>query len=211
MNVSNLTTTAGCNAPPPRSPGDFVYEPVGRDPLGSTKKRIKYTAKRTIVIQTDRCAFKTQNSSLPRPFCSNRLLFGDGDFGDGDGRCGVVDFFIILLSPHVTTPQLTAFQTHSRTHHHCIISATVGKVWSRQKVNHTNFLHDIRRNKYVWKVKIGNIKHLRIISAKSYEFHLIVHIYSLLVKLSHESAYISVRSHIGISNINLEGKSEIND
>ena len=104
---------SSCNAPPPRSPGDFVYEPVGRDPLGSTKKRIKYTAKRTIVIQTDRCAFKTQNSSLTRPFCSNRLLFGDDDGDDGDGRCGVVDFFIILLSPHVTTPQLTAFQ-HAR-------------------------------------------------------------------------------------------------
>ena len=90
-----------CNAPPPRSPGAFVYEPVGRDPLGSTKKRIKYTAKQTIVIQTDRCAFKTQNSSLTRPFCSNRLLFGDDDDddgSDGDGQCGVVDFFIILLS-----------------------------------------------------------------------------------------------------------------
>ena len=97
---------------------------MGRDPLGSTKKRIKYTAKRTIVIQTDRCAFKTQNSSLTRPFCSNRLLFGDddGDDGDdGDGRCGVVDFFIILLSPHVTTPQLTAFQhARGRMPHHIV-------------------------------------------------------------------------------------------
>ena len=78
-----------CNAPPPRSPGAFVYEPVGRDPLGWTKKRVKYTAKRTIVIQTDRCAFKTQNSSLMRPFCSNRLLFGDdGDGGDDGGDGG---------------------------------------------------------------------------------------------------------------------------
>ena len=65
-----------------------------RDPLGSTTKRVKYTAKRTKVIQTDRCAFKTQNSLLTRQFCSNRLLFGDGDGDDGDdGRSGVVDFF----------------------------------------------------------------------------------------------------------------------
>ena len=72
-----------CNAPPPRSPGAFVYEPVGREPFGSTKKRVTHTAKRTIVIQIDRCAFKTRNSSLTRPFCSNRLLFGDGDDGGG--------------------------------------------------------------------------------------------------------------------------------
>ena len=73
-----------------RSPGAFVHEPVGRDPLGSTKKRVTYTAKRSIVIQTDGYAFKSRNSSLTRPFCSNRLLFGDG--GD-DGRCGIVEFF----------------------------------------------------------------------------------------------------------------------
>ena len=92
--------TTSCNAPPQRSPGAFVYEPVGRDPLGSAKKRVKYTVKRTIVIQTDRCALKTQNSSLTRPFCSNRLLFGGDDGDDGDGRCGVVDFLILFSSCH---------------------------------------------------------------------------------------------------------------
>ena len=62
--------------------------------LARQKKGKKHTAKRTIVIQTDRCAFKTQNSSLTRRFCSNRLLFGDDDVDGGDeGRCGVVDFF----------------------------------------------------------------------------------------------------------------------
>ena len=76
---------------------------MGRDPLGSTKRRVKYTAKRPIVIQTDCCAFKTQNSSLTRPFCSNRLLFGDDDDDggdDGDGRCGLVDVFHIVLLMH---------------------------------------------------------------------------------------------------------------
>ena len=78
---------------------------MGRDPLGgSTKKRVTYTAKRTIVIQVGRYAFKTRNSSLTRPFCSNRLLFGD-DGGDGDGQCGVVEFFscgvVELFSPSI--------------------------------------------------------------------------------------------------------------
>ena len=97
---------------------------MGRDPLGSTKKRIKYTAKRTIVIQIDRCAFKTQNSSLTRPFYSNRLLFGDDGGGDDDGRCGVVDFFHIVL----LMSQLTAFQhARGRMPHHIVPRQIVHK------------------------------------------------------------------------------------
>ena len=92
---------------------------MGRDPLGSTKKRVTYTAKRTIVIQTERYAFKTRNSLLTRPFCSNRLLFvDDGDDGDDGAMIMMVDVelwryfsFVLLMS------QLTAFQhAHGRMH-----------------------------------------------------------------------------------------------
>ena len=128
-----LYSEASCNAPPPRSPGAFVYEPVGRDPLGSTKKRIKYTAKRTIVIQTDRCAFKTQNSSLPRPFCSNRLLFGDGGDDGDDGRCGVVDFFIILLS---SCHNSTTHSISTRARAHATPYRTTDRTYRRHYLKH---------------------------------------------------------------------------
>ena len=93
---------------------------MGRDPLGSTKKRVKYIAKRSIVIQTDRYAFKSGNSSLTRPF-SNRLLFGGGDGNDGDGRCGVVEFFScevveLFASSIMHHARSTPYRTDTRHH-----------------------------------------------------------------------------------------------
>ena len=92
---------------------------MGRDPLGS-KKRVTYTAKRSIVIQTDRYAFKSRNGLLTRMFCSNRLLFGDDGDGDDGGRCGVVELFT-FCSPHVTTHSMS---TRVRAHAHYIVPRT---------------------------------------------------------------------------------------